>query len=167
VNRSFQASSEPLIPTCRLYWTAVQLAVQLALYLFDSHQMNSRWRAYLVFLSRFFSCAQSTDQSAPVYKSGSSKAPSFESIDLVNSRKSHIFPFSFTTTPSGRTLRNEWCGFVFLTLSLSQIHFVMEFRYCQCSQASDDRVASLCIRHQASVCRDFPHFPLVVLDGTN
>jgi len=56
VSRSSQASSEPLIPTYRLYWDAVQLAVQLALFLFDSHQINSRWRAYLVFLSRFFFC---------------------------------------------------------------------------------------------------------------
>jgi len=76
--------------------------VQIDPCLRDAHQRDNvvywktkrkiyyRWRAYLVFFSKVLSCAQSRDQSAPVYQSGCSEAPSLESIGLVNSRKGHI-----------------------------------------------------------------------------
>ena len=65
------------------------------------------------------SCAQSRDQSAPVYQSGCSEAPSLKSIGLVNSRKAHILAITLKATPSGRTLRNA-CSFALLHLSASQ-----------------------------------------------
>jgi len=60
------------------------------------------------------SCAQSRDQSAPVYQSGCSEAPSLESIGLVNSRKAHILAITLKAT-----LRNA-CSFVSLQSSASQ-----------------------------------------------
>jgi len=59
-----------------------------------------------VFFSRSLSCAQSRDQSAPVYQSGCSEAPSLDSIGLVNLRKARTLAFSLKATPSGWTLSN-------------------------------------------------------------
>jgi len=111
VSRSSQAASiaEPRTPTVKLYWAVVQVAP----FFRDAHPIYSRWPAYLVFFSRSLSCAQSRDQSAPVYQSGCSKAPSLESIGLVNSRKAHIPAITLKATLFGRTLRNACqCTFV-------------------------------------------------------
>jgi len=117
VSRSSQAASiaEPQTPTTKLYLAVVQVVPCLR----DAHQIYSRWRAYLVFFSRSLSCAQSRDQSAPVYQSGCSEEPSLESIGLVHSRKAHFLAIALKETPSGRTLRNA-CSFVSLKSSTSQ-----------------------------------------------
>ena len=59
-SRSPQAASiaEPPTPTVKLYWAVVQVRP----FLRDANQILSRWRAYLVFLSRSLYCAQSRDQ---------------------------------------------------------------------------------------------------------
>jgi len=99
-SRSSQAASiaEPLTPTVKLYWAVVQVSP----FFCDAQQIYSRWRADLVFFSRSLPCAQSRDQSAPVYQSACSEAPSLESIGLVNSRKAHTFAFLLKAIPSGR-----------------------------------------------------------------
>ena len=80
--------------------------VQVIPCLFDTHLIYSRCQAYLVCFSKSVSCAQSRDQSAPVYQSGCFEAPSLESIGLVYSRKAHILAIMLKPTPSGLTLRN-------------------------------------------------------------
>jgi len=90
VSRSSQATSiaRPRSPTVKLYWAEVQVVS----FLRDAHLICSRWQTYLaktsrksqilVSFSRSLSCAQSRDQSAPVYQSGCSEASSRESIGL-------------------------------------------------------------------------------------
>jgi len=107
--------AEPLTPTVKLYWAVVQVTP----FFRDAHQICSRWRACLMFFSRSLSCAQSWDQSAPVYQLGCSEALSLESIGLVNLRKAHIFAFSLKATPIDWTLRNT-SGLVSLKSSASQ-----------------------------------------------
>ena len=106
VSRSFQAVSitEPRTPTVKMYWEVIQVVPCFL----DAHLISPKCRAYLVCFSRSLSCAQSKDQSAPVYQSGCSEAPSLESIDLVYSRKAYVLAITLTPTPSGRTLRNAY-----------------------------------------------------------
>ena len=80
--------------------------IQVIPCLFDAHLIYLRCRAYLVSFSRSLSCAQSRNQSAPVYQLGCSEAPSLESIGLVYSRKAHTLAIMLKPTPSGLTLRN-------------------------------------------------------------
>ena len=82
VNRSSQAAS--MAEPC-----TYRAVVQVIPCFFYTHLIFSRCLAYLVSFSRFLSCAQSRDQSAPVYQSGCSDAPSLESIGLVYSRNVH------------------------------------------------------------------------------
>jgi len=79
-------------------------------------------------LSRSLSCAQSTDQLAPVYQSGCSEALSLESIGFVNLRKAHALASSLKATPSSRTLRNA-SGFVLLN-SYIYIHIYTHTHIC-------------------------------------
>jgi len=121
VSRSSRAVSivEPRTPTMKLYWAAVQVVPCLL----DAHLIYSRCRTYLVSFSRSLSCAQSRDQSAPMYQSHCCEAPSPESIGLVYSRKAHILAITLKPTPSGRTLRNAYF-FGSVRSSASQYPFV-------------------------------------------
>jgi len=113
-------------------------------------------------LLEVFVCAQSRDRSAPVYQSGCSEAPSFESIGLANSSKANVF---FLVESGSIRLNLEECLWFCVVdlIPVSLPYFVVEFHYC----SPDGRAALLCFRHQVDIYQDFFHFPLFVLDCTD